>query len=349
MKKWTKEEAVAWLKSHDFQSGDYDHAANYHRFRQKEPGQYYRFTNDPPSGHTRADGILFVYGWKKTDGKDVSEVQSVIFYHGEAESASADTTEVGVKDLLRYKDTWTHQRLPMSLVLKDVDGKQGVIQAYAAAFNLVDDDNEIVMPGAFERTIKQRGPTGSNRVAFLRQHRVDLLLGKPSVLKEDGFGLYFESKISQTSYGRDTLILYEDGVIDEHSFGFDVVKKHQHTDGPTELHELRLWDVSAVVWGSNEHTPFVGMKSIEQLNKAMNEVEAINRVLGRAITDDTAMGLEYLLRQLEQGMLDFVKAFATREPDGSTLRSALEASHGEIGRRLQKQLESMQEFLNRGS
>lgn len=340
MKKWTKDEAVAWLKAHDFKSGDYDKMPNWHSFRQTDPGRYRRFTNTSP-----ASGVMFILGWRTVEGEEKSEVQSVRFYHGEAESSSLDVSGMGVKDLIRYKDTWTHQRLPFGIVLKDVDGKKGIVQAYAAAFNIVDTDNEIVMPGAFARTIEQRGPKGSNRIAFLRQHRVDYLLGKPSVLKEDDFGLYFEAKISQTSYGKDTLILYEDGVINEHSFGFDTIKKQEEEGMPRKLLELRLWDVAAVVWGAQERTPFIGMKSMEDFGKAMNQVEAINRVLGREITDDTAMSLELLLRQMEQGLLDFAKAFATREPDGSTLRSALGASQLEIGKTLRDQVNSMQQFL----
>ncbi len=42
--------------------------------------------------------------------------------------------------------------------LKDVDEKKGVVTGYASIFNNIDSDNEIVMPGAFLKTIQERGP-----------------------------------------------------------------------------------------------------------------------------------------------------------------------------------------------
>ncbi len=338
MKKWTKAEAIAWLVKNDFKHGDYDHMANWHSFRQTDPGQYDRFTNGSP-----ASGIMFIYGWKGSK----SEVQSVRFYHGEEDSKAAlNPALAAIKDFVRYKDTLGHQGMPASMTLKDIDKKQGIVQAYASAFNVVDSDNEIIRPGAFKNTIEARGPKGANRIAFLKQHRVDYLLGKPNVLKEDEKGLYFESKILPTSYGRDVLILYEGGAINEHSIGYDVIEKLETEGQPRELLEVRLWDVSAVVWGANDQTPFVGMKSVEDFVKAQAQVEAMNRVLAKEITDDTAFQIEYLLRQMEQGMIDFLKGYQVQSPDGSSLRSLLELSHSDVARMLRKQLDDMEQFIH---
>jgi hypothetical protein len=247
-------------------------------------------------------------------------------------------------DLYRRKGMATHQHCEFKSMVKDVDTKNGIITGYFSAFDNVDSDNEIVVPGAFRRTIRERGPQGSNRVAFLRQHRPELLLGRPSVLKEDKFGLYFESTISQTSYGKDTMILYQDQVINEHSIGYDVVKQERTQDKPTRLLELRLWDGSAVTWGANEQTPFLGFKSIADWTKAFDQIDSINRALTDVVTDDTGMELEIWIRQFQQGMIDFVKCLDPEDSRKRALEEAAKASRLEIASALRKQLSDMESY-----
>ena len=250
-------------------------------------------------------------------------------------------------DLYRRKGMGEKQHCEMSMMVKDVDSVQGIITGYASAFGIVDSDNDIVEPGAFKRTIQQRGPNGSKRIAFLRQHRVELLLGRPSVLKEDKTGLYFESKISDTSYGKDALILYQDGVINEHSIGFDTVKQERTTDKPTRLLELRLWDVSAVTWGANDQTPFLGMKSVQDFKKAFDQIDSVNRALAHGITDDTAFTLELWIRQFQQSLIDFTKCLNEDDSRKAALANAAEASHQEIAQILRRQTTEMDSYTKR--
>jgi uncharacterized protein len=61
-------------------------------------------------------------------------------------------------------------------------------------------------------------------IAYLWQHDTYKPLGKLMVLREDNFGLYFEAKMSDTTWGEDALKLYRDGVITQHSIGYQVIK-----------------------------------------------------------------------------------------------------------------------------
>ena len=45
-------------------------------------------------------------------------------------------------------------------------------------------------------------------------------IGKITELKEDDFGLYFESKMSKRPFAQDVLTMYQEGIIKEHSVGF---------------------------------------------------------------------------------------------------------------------------------
>lgn len=184
--------------------------------------------------------------------------------------------------------------------VKDIDMSGRVVTGYYSAFGNVDSDNDIVMPGAFTRTIQERGPDGKNRIMHLWQHDPWRPIGKPSVLREDEKGLYFETYFPDTTLGNDTLKLYEAGIINEHSIGFNVINSEEKA-GHTELTELMLWEGSSVTWGANEDTPATGVKSIfKDDTDLQKEINRIQKFLRKGdVTDETFKMLEYKLEQLK--------------------------------------------------
>lgn len=152
--------------------------------------------------------------------------------------------------------------------IKDVDFDKRIITGYASKFGNIDLVGDMIMPGAFTKTINERGPSGKNEIWFLHNHSTDSPLGKPSVLKEDNYGLYFESKIVDTEIGEDILKLYQEGLINQHSIGFSTIKqaKVDATAGNPayyQIQEVKLYEFSSVLWGANPDTPFMGMKSLD--------------------------------------------------------------------------------------
>ena len=162
-----------------------------------------------------------------------------------------------------------------------MDIKKSIVTGYFSAFGNIDSDGDIMMPGCFQKSISENGPNASNRIQFLWQHDVTQPLGKPSVLKEDGYGLYFEGKIEPTTWGKNALILYDAGVINEHSIGFVTVKE-QNMGDHNEIREVKLYEGSAVTFGANQYTPATGMKGMkitkdqfaEKCDKFMKSIKA---------------------------------------------------------------------------
>lgn len=199
--------------------------------------------------------------------------------------------------------------------LKDVDEAKGIVTGYFSIFGNKDSDGDIIMSGAFRKSIQENGPESSRpRILHLLQHDVWRPLAKPHVLREDEKGLYFESKISDTSYGRDTIKLYQDGVLTEHSIGFNIVKheRDENTD-TTKLTELKLWEGSTVSWGANMMALVSEVKSMgnkEVFDILLKKMTALERAVKGSYTDDTARQLEIELKQIQQ----IIKSLSDTEP-----------------------------------
>lgn len=190
--------------------------------------------------------------------------------------------------------------------VKDVDSKQGIITGYFSVFGNKDSDGDIILPGAFSKTLQENGPESVKpRILYLLQHDALMPLGKPHILREDGKGLYFESKIAQTSYGRDTLKLYEEKVLTEHSIGYKVIKNEPKNDA-NYLSEIRLWEGSAVSWGANSEALVTGMKAEDKpelYERLIKKLEALSHAVKGGLTDETIIQLELQIKQLQQAII----------------------------------------------
>lgn len=201
-----------------------------------------------------------------------------------------------MKDIYQYKT--------IAAEVKDIDEAKGIVTGYFSVFGNIDSDNDMIMPGAYTKTLNEN----SRRIKHLWQHDVRYPLSKPEVLREDGKGLYFESTISKTSYGRDVLQLYKDGVVDEHSVGFRTERKNKK-DNYTELIELKLWEGSTVTWGANENALFSGLKSMtaeDAVKKMDNVLKAFKN--GKYENEEVFESLELYFKQLQQFIIDLSKS-----------------------------------------
>ncbi len=161
-------------------------------------------------------------------------------------------------------------KTPHALIggIKDADPKLGIVTGYFAAFNNQDSDNDIIMPGAFTKTILENGPNSNQpRIKHLLNHNSGQPLGKLTSLYEDAKGLCYESKIGDHNLGVDFIKMVDSGLITEHSIGYGVVRKTvtnpdaDWRDQVTQLQELKLWEGSSLTaWGANSQTPLTGMK-----------------------------------------------------------------------------------------
>ena len=206
--------------------------------------------------------------------------------------------------------------------IQDVDTVKGIVTGYFSVFGNKDSDGDIVMPGAYKKTLKENGPLSEKpRILHLYQHDPTKVLGKPSVLKEDKKGLYFETLISQTSLGKDVIQLYMDKVLTEHSIGYQIVKREVDEAAETQkLLELKLWEGSTVSWGANMEAIVDTVKAASFTDKDMmdglfTKLEALETAIKGNYTDETARQLEIAHKQIQQLIISLARK---QEPDTST-------------------------------
>ena len=181
----------------------------------------------------------------------------------------------------------------------DMADDSRTVTVYYSAFGNVDSDGDIIMPGAFTKSIKENGPQAKNRIWHLFNHSTDKPVSKPFDLKEDAFGLLARVKMPNTTLGRDTYELYKDGHITEHSIGFQTVKS-QAKQAANEITEIKLFEGSSVLWGANPNTPTVNVKS-EMKSEVMDNIsKTIKSLRDGKFTDATFELLELRLKQLQQ-------------------------------------------------
>lgn len=127
----------------------------------------------------------------------------------------------------------------------------------------LDQGGDIVVKGAFGRTIAQRG----HKLKMLWNHKADAMpIGRYTKVEEREGGLYVEGKISDTSAGRDVMTLLKDGAIDSMSIGYAVKDADYNEDGVRVIKDLDLFEVSLVNFPMNEKAVVTGVKSVDARN-----------------------------------------------------------------------------------
>ena len=155
-----------------------------------------------------------------------------------------------------------HEYKTVGLDITALDTAGRTVEGYAAVFGNLDLGADVIHPGAFSKTLAERG----NRVVFLWQHDTAEPLGKLLELREDARGLFFKAVISDTARGRDALALLRDGAISGMSIGYDAIQGgvdfSKTADGVTirNLRELRLWEISLVSLPMNEAAGVTALK-----------------------------------------------------------------------------------------
>ena len=164
---------------------------------------------------------------------------------------------------------------------------EGIVEAIVAVMGNIDGGDDIIHPGAFRKTLAERG----GEVLVLDAHRTDTVLaavGVPLEIRELGQdelpadlrqkypeatgGLYTKTRyLMDTPEGAGVFQRIRSGAVRQYSIGYDPIKGgtdySKVSVGGREktvrnLRELRLYEYSPVLFAMNEATATVGVKAV---------------------------------------------------------------------------------------
>ena len=187
----------------------------------------------------------------------------------------------------------------------DLDTTGKAVKVAVASFDNIDLDGDVFDTRAFNKTISERGPMGTNQIWHLTNHFTSLsaALGKPKEIGIDGQFLYFVSDYKDTPLWNAIWPLYETGDITEHSVGFSIVDQEQK-QGYRLIKEAMLWEGSAVLWGANPNTPTMqvikSLAGVDGEESTLQLIEKLDKLAKKEGHELIQIGLMQLYTKLQK-------------------------------------------------
>jgi HK97 family phage prohead protease len=242
----------------------------------------------------------------------------------------------------------------------DVSTSSRIVTGFFNSYNFFDSDKDVLIMGSAKKSIEERGvnSTAVAKIKHALNHDLTTLVGKLQVLEEttkNGItGIYFESKIANTTLGNDTLINYKEGIYDNHSIGFkynqlslieaekspvawnEVLSKLVNPQEAEKfgylylVKEINLFEGSTVAFGANSLTPFLGVKSGNKesitlaLDSKLNQL--MHTVKNGSQSDDMMHTLELQIKQIKQVLKEIEVAETFDKPTLAKVPSEAKSS-----------------------
>jgi HK97 family phage prohead protease len=187
--------------------------------------------------------------------------------------------------------------------LIDADEKAGIIKGYGSYFGNKDSDNDVIMKGAYKKTIAENG----ERVKYLYQHDMNQPIGKMTELYEDDKGLVFVAEIAKTQLGKDVVELMKSGVITENSVGIMPIQKNNKGDF-REITEVKLYEISAVTLAANDQAKILDVKGNIDVEKLSKRYDNLTKLIRKGdISDEMGYAIEAEILKLKSLFVEFTK------------------------------------------
>lgn len=221
--------------------------------------------------------------------------------------------------------------------IADVDLTKRIVTGFYNTANYFDSDYDVIQKGAADKSMTERGPNSSAvcKIKHLLFHDWEKLPGKIITLDErtkrvgnaNITGIYFETQMSNTSLGNDTVINYQEQVYDNHSIGFQFLDGEwidSEADNWKQIvdtlinpqdaidagfmflwKEIKLFEGSTVAFGANQLTPYLGVKDLKNkellLLKVNDKMDLLYKQIAKGgQTDETLQSFEMQVLQLKQ-------------------------------------------------
>lgn len=137
----------------------------------------------------------------------------------------------------------------------------GAFAGYASVFNVEDRGHDIVLRGAFRRTLASRGARG---IKLLWQHDASEPIGVIDSLVEDAHGLFVRGRLLlDVARAREAHALMRSGALDGLSIGYRSLRSSvAPKTGARLLRDVELWEISLVTFPMQEAARIHAVKTV---------------------------------------------------------------------------------------
>lgn len=166
----------------------------------------------------------------------------------------------------------------------------GTFTGHASIFGEMDSYRDIVLPGAFQKSLQEDFIAKGRKVPMLWQHDPKSPIGVYTEIKEDKIGLYVEGQCNMdVQKGREAHSLMKQGALSGLSIGYDTVISEWDEKAITrKLMEVSLWEVSPVTFPAGDGARVSSVKSIG-LMENLSDVEDYLREEGFSKSESLAL------------------------------------------------------------
>lgn len=133
--------------------------------------------------------------------------------------------------------------LTVSLEIKALNERE--FEGYGSVFKNVDLGGDIVLPGAFKRSLAEHRSSGTLPQMFW-MHDPSRVPGKWVSMSEDNQGLTVKGVLADTELGNELRTLLKMDAVRGLSIGYRTLDQDYNNDGNRLIKEAELWEVSLV-------------------------------------------------------------------------------------------------------
>jgi len=156
--------------------------------------------------------------------------------------------------------------------------EEGRISGYASVFDVVDQQGDRIVKGAFQNSMHEWRQKGQ-MPKMLWQHNVSEPIGVWKSIQEDEKGLYVEGRLLlDLQKGKEAYALVKENVVDSFSIGFRIV---QSVSGKKKdvrlLTEVDLFEISLVTFAANTSARILNVKDSRTSINAFQKAEYNNQ------------------------------------------------------------------------
>ena len=253
----------------------------------------------PSSGESRDDFVSRCIGDDKVASEFPDQGQRVAVCISQFEGSKMSDEQVDLQDQVEDQE---HKAETLDIAFEykahQDDEEKGVFTGYGSIFGNKDLGNDVVVEGAFAKSI---GKKGARAVKMLYQHRQEEPIGVFDEIIEDRRGLKVKGRLAMgTQRGREVYELMKMGALDGLSIGYRVDPKGVDYDEKGKRRYLKsvdLMEISAVTFPMN---PRARVQAVKGAERTVREWEELLRDAGSLSRNEAKVAASAVAVALEQ-------------------------------------------------